>query len=585
MGEIDTKSIESVQAALSFFGEKSDQRKNRSIGSYEMEKEMELEGLLKDLANHKVQLEAKDSAYKQALLKLDYYQKTADELFSLLKNSELERDVYINECKEARMRINELESKMEEIANQLSETINIREKLSHVISELEATQGKLVSMEMDLAAAIESKLEAMTQTEMMETELYMEKEKTEELLRHVSELNEAIFHLNLAAIEAEKEKCKVLSEKEAEIQLATATALEAEGELEHMRKQLEVMQNLENQLMAKSVFIDLLQLELQQANELHSSSEKAVFEVTDELNQKKLDLEMQERKNSDQASYIELLEMELNQLKLELKNANEEVCRPNSDVEMMTDELEKVKNEMEEIKGRDTEAQVEIAMLKSELHKGRSKIAAAEAAEARAKSKNSGFYVAVQQLALEAEEAKKETRRLKEAAEKTAEEGEKFALVNPQIENSSYGEEPPQMDETVTGDEKGRDDIDAHITISVEEYEALVKKAEKADQVPEPVPENRYELEILQKELEIAAVKIGEFRTRAEQAASRAVVAERAKAELEDKIRWRREHRERRKAALAALREESFPKDSSSFKYEEVPKTYQPLGKVLNMEF
>lgn len=33
MGEIDTKPIESVQSALSLFGEKGDQRKNRSTGS------------------------------------------------------------------------------------------------------------------------------------------------------------------------------------------------------------------------------------------------------------------------------------------------------------------------------------------------------------------------------------------------------------------------------------------------------------------------------------------------------------------------------------------------------------------------
>ena len=89
----------------------------------ELEKEQELEGLLKDLANCKVQLEAKDSAHMQALLKLDHYRKTADELSTLLKSSEVERDKYINDCIESRTRIDELETKTKEMADQLLETL------------------------------------------------------------------------------------------------------------------------------------------------------------------------------------------------------------------------------------------------------------------------------------------------------------------------------------------------------------------------------------------------------------------------------------------------------------------------------
>ena len=78
----------------------------------ECENEKELVGLSKDLANYKVQM---DAAYKQALLKLDYYQKTADELSNLLKISETERELCIDECREAETRINELESKVKEM--------------------------------------------------------------------------------------------------------------------------------------------------------------------------------------------------------------------------------------------------------------------------------------------------------------------------------------------------------------------------------------------------------------------------------------------------------------------------------------
>ena len=78
--------------------------------------------LLKDLANYKVQLEAMDGACKQALLKLEHYQKRADEHFNLLRNTQIERDMFIDECREAKTQIRELDSGMKEMADQLLET-------------------------------------------------------------------------------------------------------------------------------------------------------------------------------------------------------------------------------------------------------------------------------------------------------------------------------------------------------------------------------------------------------------------------------------------------------------------------------
>ncbi|KAI7986056.1 hypothetical protein LOK49_LG14G00954 [Camellia lanceoleosa] len=280
MGVVDTKSIESIQASLSLFGERSDHRKNRFISCDELERKKELEGLMKDMANYNVQLEAKGSVYRQALLKLNHYQKTANELSILVKSSEIEKDISMN----------------------------------------------------------------VEKAELMETELQMEKGMTDELLRHVSELNEAVLHSKMASNEGEKEIRVVLVEKVTELALATTTVVEAEEKLEYMRKLLEVMQDLENQLMNKFVFINLLQLDLNQTNELCGSFEKRASHAISELN-------------------------------------TEKVERLDSDTKKMEGELEKARNEIEEISGREKVAQVEIVMLKSEVHKGRSRIAAAKAVE------------------------------------------------------------------------------------------------------------------------------------------------------------------------------------------------------------
>jgi hypothetical protein len=107
-----------------------------------------------------------------------------------------------------------------------------------------------------------------------------------------------------------------LSEKDAEIELATAAAVQAQMQLEDMRKQNEMVEELENnQLMDKTVLSDMLQLELKQANELLGSSEKSGSDAVNNLNQLRIDFEVNERKNLDQSVYIEALELELNQLK------------------------------------------------------------------------------------------------------------------------------------------------------------------------------------------------------------------------------------------------------------------------------
>lgn len=484
---------------------------------------MDFEGLLKDLANYKLQLEAKDSAYKQALLKLDHYQKIADELSTLLKQAEGEREKYVEECTEARTRIDGLESKLKEMADQPAETTRLREQLLHVLNELKAAQEELLSMETELAAARGLQLKAMTQAQLMESAAGMEKDNSDMLSRHVSELNEALFKAELVAIEAHSEKCKILSEKDAELEVAKAKATEAEEQLEDLKRQLEMIQELEIELLEKSIVIDLLRLELEQSLEMLTSSDKAASDVIKELKQVKEEMEVKERGNLDQAFRIVSMEMELHQLKLELKNANEEMDSLKSNAAMLTDLLQRAKTEMDEVKKRENEAQAEIV---------------------------------------------------------------ESALINTRVEFE-------QADELENVTEEIKDDQnDAFVVVSAEEYDLLVKKAAKGDEVSTALverypiqPESKDELETLKKKLEGAMAKIGELRNRVEQAMTRADAAEKAKAGLEDHIKRYKEHKQKKNVALVALKEVSEPKPMNFPTYEKIPATYQPLGKVLNMKF
>ncbi|KAL2516098.1 putative leucine-rich repeat-containing protein [Forsythia ovata] len=550
MWEIDETPAESVQTALSFFQERN--------SNEEIEKDSEVKSLQK-------QLEEKESSCKQVLLKLDHYQKTSEELSTLLKNSDFKKEFYINECQEANIRLNELESKIKEMANQLSDNEMTQKQLSHAASELMSTQGQLLSKEAEIAELKRAKVESTIQIEAMESFLSQEKLKAEEILRHTSELNETIMHLKLKALEVENEKAKVVSEKEAKLEIAENTVAEAQ-------KQLEIMHALENQLWEKSAFIDSLQLELKKENELHIWSEKVASNAISELGQLKADMELQGRKNLDQAAYISLLETELEKLQMELGKSEEEVCHLNTNVENLKSELEKIRAEMVETREKENEAQVEIALLKSELQNERSKLAAAEVSEARSKSETSALFNTLQPLALEHEEAKKENQELKKA-QKLADESKSNNIVElPEENHTQYGE-LSEADEEQKIYEERKDGTDVH--------ETLIKKNAS-------LHENVQEFEVLKKELEVALSKIGEFRIRAEQAISRAEVAENAKTALEEEIKRRRERKERRKAAITALHEESNSGDTSTtngLKHDDAVKNDRSLSKILNIKF
>ena len=489
--------------------------------------EKEIEDLRKELANYKVQLEAKHAAHMQALLKLEHNQKKIRELSTLLKKSDLERNKHTSESTEVRDRKDEIESKMKEMAEQKLETAKVRDQLSHVLSELKATQRELLSKETELVGARDSELNALTTAEQLKTALEIEKEQKEELLNQVKELNEVIHRSKLDAIEAEKEKLAMLSERDEKIELATKATAQAQQQLEDIRKQMEMLQGLQNEPMDKSTLIDCFISKRWLANEAPILSEDSASNDIKGSNQFHNDMEPKERKIMDQSAHTETLEMELNQLKQELISAKEEINGLNTTIESLTGELQKAKVELNLNKDRDIEAQVEIALLKSQLQEHR------------------------------------------------------LAYINGYPPRDA---EVSQSDRSRSGaEERNSENKHDHITISMEDYKYLVREAEKANEVQGSVVES--ELASMKKELEIASVKITELRARAEQALSRAELAEKAKAALEDKIARHREHRQRRKAAVAALREESTPMPfSPSSSSCGTPRMQQPLGKVLNLK-
>ncbi|KAI4326609.1 hypothetical protein MLD38_031903 [Melastoma candidum] len=511
----------------------------------------------KELASCKVQLEAKEYAYMQSLLKLQHYEERIGVLSGQLMKSELERDVSMGELREARGHIKELELKLKEICECLSEAENTHQ---HLLNN------------------------AVNQAEEMEILANVEKEKSESLLKHVEELDETIYTLKAAALEAETEKSRILSEKDAKVEFATSVALRMQEELDRMERRLDFIRELETQVLKKSTTIDSLQSHLKDSDFTISSLKEDIARATKDVEELKGELEAKEQEASNRAVYIEMLEVELNQLK-------EMVTKPNKDNHLSHEEHEAKEEyhsseiELSELEDQATGVQAEIAMLKAELHQTRLRLEAAEAEELKAEGIRSGLYLAVQQLAAEAEEVKNENERLKQAVE--TERGDPLKENPTSVEASSAHAADKVLQEKICEEEE-----EARVIISLEEYEGLLLKAKKADDIPARPAQNsdKHETEILTRDLEVAQAKVGEFRTRVEHALARAEAAEKALTVLEEQMSRRRDKKHRRKAALAALQEASITRESPTRPPREdgistVSSPGTPLWKVLNMRY
>lgn len=119
---------------------------------------------MKEFANCKLQLEIKESAYMQAAVKLDIYQRTLTKLSTKLKLSEeADRDKYAEELKKSQAFISLPESGFEV------------DKLKHMDEELLRLKAELTCTE-------ESKAAAVMNAELAERSVHLEKEKNKKLL-------------------------------------------------------------------------------------------------------------------------------------------------------------------------------------------------------------------------------------------------------------------------------------------------------------------------------------------------------------------------------------------------------------------
>ncbi|XP_040377607.1 cingulin-like protein 1 [Oryza brachyantha] len=237
MAEIDTRPLESVRSALTHFQQRTDHHTRFSPDR----NLQEIENLTKELARCRLQLEVKENEKMQANLKLETLRNVMQELSGEYEN-----------------RIAHLEADERMIARQQPEASE----------ECRALRDELTVVKDELDAVKSSNALLLREIELMETTMVLERENTKDALSHILRLNEYVLASAVAAIRAEEERSVFFQEIALEL-------FNSDKNREVIERQLEMVESLESELVAKTVEIAYLQSELQQVKEHCVSSEAA----------------------------------------------------------------------------------------------------------------------------------------------------------------------------------------------------------------------------------------------------------------------------------------------------------------------
>lgn len=235
MAEIDTRPLESVQAAVSIFDWGGEQSR---LGPDRNEEQIAI--LTKELAICKLQLEVRESQHKQATMKIETLEKAVRDL----------SDQYEKECMDAHMRIVQLEA----------ENIAIMSRQAEADGERGALRDELAAVRGQLDEARASVAFVLREVEAMETRAILERESTKDALVRILLLNETVLSSAVAAIRAEEERSVFFQE-------ATLELFNSDRNLEVVRRQTKMMERMEAEWLVKTVEVEYLRSELKQIKE------------------------------------------------------------------------------------------------------------------------------------------------------------------------------------------------------------------------------------------------------------------------------------------------------------------------------
>ncbi|XP_075516934.1 protein WEAK CHLOROPLAST MOVEMENT UNDER BLUE LIGHT 1-like [Primulina tabacum] len=570
-GQIDTAApFESVKAAVSKFGGIVDWKAHR-VQTVERRKviEQELEKVRDEIPLSKKKSEAAEEAKTQVLKELDDTKRLIEELKLNLERAQTDEQQAKQDAELAKLRVEELEQGIADEASfaAKAQVEVVKARHAAAISELKTVKDQLEQLRKDYTLLLAEKDAAVKNAEEAVSMSKEIEKSVEDLTIELITAKESLESAQGAHLEAEEHRVGAIMAKERDTLNWEKELEQAEGELEQLNQKILYVKDLKSKLDSATTLLQDLK------DELAAYMESQVKIETGEGGTSEDGLEEMEKTRADMEVAIAAAKNELEEVKVNIQKVTDEVKILKVAASSLNLELEKEKLEVAALKQREGMASIAVASLEAELKRTKSEISLAQKKEKEEREKLLDLPKQVQELAQEADRAKELVETAREELRKAKEEVEqakagastlesRLRATRKEIEAAKASEKLAlaainALEESESAQKNNSEDSPTGVTLSLEEYYELSKKAHEAEeQANLRIAAALSQVEVAKesearslKKLEEVNHELSERKNALKVSLQRAEKATEGKLGVEQELRtWRSEHEQRRKA-------------------------------------